>query len=95
MIKENCKINASRKSKLTEYYDEETMNIINELFHDDFEQFGYEKFTNLEQLNAYLENIEINENLRNKELLEKYQYKGNDITEEDVIENIMTFLSKK
>ena len=85
LIDENCRINASQKRKLSEYFTEEALEVINMLFHDDFEKFGYKKFYKLEELNSFLDTIEENEKNNNKKLLEFYNYQSKELTEEDII----------
>jgi hypothetical protein len=89
LIDENCRINASQKKNLTEYFTDDALKIINILFHDDFEKFGYKKFYNLEELNNYLGKIEQNENEINSNLLKFYNYQPKILTEEDIINSFI------
>ena len=85
LIDEECRVNASQKRKLSEYFTEEALEEINMLFHDDFEKFGYKKFYNLEELNSFLDTIEETEKNSNKKLLEFYNYQSKELTEEDIL----------
>ena len=89
LIDEKCRINASQKKKLTEYFTDDALKIINILFHDDFERFGYKKFYNLIELNDFLEKIEQNENEVNAKLLKFYNYQTKTLTEEDIINSFI------
>ena len=85
LIDEECRVNASQKRKLSEYFTEEALEEINILFHDDFEKFGYKKFYKLEELNNFLDTIEETEKNNNKKLLEFYNYQSKELTEEDLL----------
>jgi hypothetical protein len=89
LIDEGCRVNASQKRKLSEYFTEEALKEINMLFDEDFEKFGYTKFYNLEELNHFLDTIEETEKNNNKKLLEFYNYQSKELTEEDIIAEFM------
>jgi hypothetical protein len=61
------------------------LEIINILFHDDFEKFGYKKFYKLDELNCFLDTIGETEKKNNKKLLDFYNYQSKPVTEEDIL----------
>ena len=77
LVKNEVKINKTKKKSFDTYFNEETLKIVNEKFKEDFETFGYKTFTNVQELNEHL--LELNdENIKNQkrmDLLEKYSYK--------------------
>ena len=50
----NQKVNSTIKKNITEYYDDASLAIINDILKNDFEFLDYEKFTNVEDLNNFL-----------------------------------------
>lgn len=94
MIKNNFKINTTKKKNITTYYCEESLQLINELFKDDFEKFNFPIYNNLEELNNFL--IEYNNkiNLNNKKILEDYILEGYDKVDNNESDNILRYQSK-
>jgi len=91
LIDEQFKSNSTQKSKITSYFTQETLEIINILFHEDFERFGYKKFYKLEELNHYLEQIKEKEENINKNLLNFYNYQPKTVTDEDIINELFIY----
>ena len=50
----NEKINSTIKKNITEYYDNESLVLVNDILKNDFEFLNYEKFTNVDELNSFL-----------------------------------------
>ena len=50
----NERVNSTTKKNIIEYYDNESLTTINDIFKNDFEFLDYEKFTNVEDLNSFL-----------------------------------------
>ena len=50
----NQKVNSTTKKNITEYYDAESLVLVNDVLKNDFEFLNYEKFTNVEDLNNFL-----------------------------------------
>ena len=86
-IKKNRFINESlNKKEITSYYNEESLKAINELFADDFEHFGFQKYETVEEVNKFLKTYNTKEDQINKnnELFNKY---GDSSVKEDKLEN--------
>ena len=88
LIKHNLKINASVKNNSTTYYDETSMKAINEIYKDDFENLGFTKYENVDDLNAFLTtyNNEETNNIENQTILTTYSYVSPEIDEEDIFD---------
>jgi len=97
MVKNNIHINKSKKNSITSYYDEETLKIVNELFKEDFDQFGYPMFSNVNDLNKYL--LELRDEEKNKnsiqKLLDEYYLDEYDTYEESFIDDFMMSTEQK
>jgi hypothetical protein len=61
-LTKNFKVNETVNSNFYHYYDEDILNFVNEHFHDDFQEFGFKKVYNLDDLllqsKIYHKNIE-------------------------------------
>ncbi len=97
MVKNNIHINKSKKNTITSYYDEETLKIVNELFKEDFEQFDYPMFENVNDLNEYLLELRDEEKNKNslKKLLDEYYLDEYDTYEESFIDEFMMSSEQK
>ncbi len=62
ILSKNFKVNETINSNFYHYYDEDILNFVNEHFHDDFQEFGFKKVYNLDDLllqsKIYHKNIE-------------------------------------
>jgi len=91
LVKDNIKINKTKKKYFETYFDEETLQIINERFKEDFETFGYKMYTNVQELNEHLLELN-NEELNNQkriDLLHKYYDENTLPAQSAFIENFL------
>lgn len=97
MVKNNIHINKSKKNEITSYYDEETLKLVNDLFREDFEQFNYPMFDNVEDLNKYL--LDLRDEEKNKKsiekLLDEYYLDEYETYEESFIDEYMMSTEQK
>ena len=54
LILNNLKINCSKKKNITDYYCEESLEIINRIFKKDFDFFNFKIYNNVDELNKFL-----------------------------------------
>jgi hypothetical protein len=96
LIKNNFKINSSKKKKITEYYCDESLKIINDLFKDDFINFNFKIYNNIDELNVFLE--EYNDNTtyinKNEKIYNEYKINNNSSDQQNEISNSLNYKSK-
>lgn len=91
VLSKNFKVNETVNSNFYHYYDEDILNFVNEHFHDDFQEFGFKKVYNLDDLllqsKIYHKNIEdfVADNIN---LLIELDNKNLIYTAEEVISNL-------
>ena len=91
LVKDDIKINKTKKKSFEIYFDQEILQIINEKFKEDFETFGYKMYTNVQELNEHLLELN-NEELKNQkriDLLHKYYNENTLPAQSAFIENFL------
>lgn len=90
--------NSSKEVKIYEHYNNKLIEFVNQHFHDDFENFNYKKFQNLNEMEEYykLINRETRENKKVSYTEKNVKNRSKDLLSKNKIKNsLLNFLNEK